>query len=383
MSAPTKKVPPGPQPLLLPEGLTPGEWNVERVHTQNPRIRVFLGCIRLLDEVLESNYALLHCSPERLVDIWKKVREISDVLRNRIGPLLESPSKIPTLEEARQTAQASLGLLDRHVLRPIDRFPAEVQPDQLLEIRKLLCVSIGQIHAFLQDTFGELMAKDPRSLHDADYFLSKRFPKDIEEAEWLHATLVRLRAYLKKLDQIRPQHLTQPAARMRSEETLPSRPGWRGPKFFLEILLNGLTPKLKEILPMRGVRFYEMELLDRYATELPARCRIAIELYEAGSEALEAMKAAAPGAAAARAEREQSVRDLLAGHGALSLRLAALLTEIERVLQDLVAFVPLWLEAVEKRRALLLKRNLEEKRGGPPLLGEADEDEDPLGELAG
>ena len=383
MPATPKKVPPGPQTVLLPEGVTPEEWNFERVHTQNPRIRVFLGCIRLLDEVLESNYALLHCSPERLLDIWRKVREISDVIRNRIGPLLESPSKIPPLEEARQTAQSSLGLLDRHVLRAIDRFPEEVQPDDLLEIRKLLCVSIGQIHAFLQDTFGELMAKDPRSLHDADYFLSKRFPKDIEEAEWLHATLVRLRAYLKKLDQIRPQHLTEPAAQMRREETLPGRPGWRGPRFFLEILLNGLTPKLKEILPMRGVRFYEMELLDRYATELPARCRIAIELHEAGSEALDAMKAAAPAATAARAEREQSVRDLLAGHGALSLRLATLLTEIERLLQDLVAFVPLWLEAVEKRRALLLKRSLEEKRGISPLPADLEEEDDGLGELVG
>ncbi len=30
------------------------------------------------------------------------------------------------------------------------------------------------------------------------------------------------------------------------------------------------------------------------------------------------------------------------------------------MLRDLVAFVPLWIEAVEKRRALLLKRTLDE-----------------------
>jgi hypothetical protein len=363
----------GHQQVALPEGVTANDWALERINAQNPRIRAFLGCTRLLDGVLESNYAILHCSPERLLDIWQKVRQISDVIRNRISPLLEAPSRIPPLEEARQNAQASLDLLDRHVLREIDKFPAQVPPEQLMEIRKLLCICIGQIHSFLQDTFGEVMAKDPRSLHDADYFLSKRFPKDIEEAEWLHATLMRLRAYLEKLDQVRPQHLTQPAEQMRREETLPSRPAWRGTKFFLEILLNGLTPKLKEILPLRGVRFYEMELLDRYAMDLPTRCRIAIELHEMGSETVEAMKASA---GSSRSDREQGVRDLLACHAVLSRRVATLITDMDKLLQDLVAFVPLWLEAVEKRRALLLKKSLEEKgHGAPSSLPVLDDDE--------
>jgi hypothetical protein len=366
----------GHHQISLPEGVTALDWALERINYQNPRIRAFLGCIRLLDGVLESNYAILHCSPERLLDIWQKVRQISDVIRNRIGPLLEAPSKIPPLEESRQNAQSSLDLLDRHVLREIDKFPEQVPPEQLMEIRKLLCVCIGQLHAFLQDTFGEVMAKDPRSLHDADYFLSKRFPKDIEEAEWLHATLIRLRAYLEKLDLVRPQHLTQPSDQMRREETLPSRPAWRGSKFFLEILLNGLTPKLKEILPLRGVRFYEMELLDRYAMELPTRCRISIELHEMGSEMVETMKAAA---GPSRSDREQGVRDLLACHAVLSRRIAVLLTDIDKLLQDLVAFVPLWLEAVEKRRALLLKKSLEEKGHGASaalLALEGGEDEE-------
>jgi hypothetical protein len=372
----------GHHQISLPEGVTALDWALERINYQNPRIRAFLGCIRLLDGVLESNYAILHCSPERLVDIWQKVRRITDLIRNRIGPLLEVPSRIPALEEARQNAQSSLELLERHVLREIDKFPEQVPAEQLMEIRKLLCVCIGQLHAFLQDTFGEVMAKDPRSLHDADYFLSKRFPKDIEEAEWLHATLIRLRTYLEKLDQVRPQHLTQPSEQMRREEALPSRQAWRGTKFFLEILLNGLTPKLKEILPLRGVRFYEMELLDRYAMELPTRCRIAIELHETGTEAVEAMKAAA---GTARSDREQGVRDLLASHSVLSRRVAALLTDIEKLLQDLVAFVPLWLEAVEKRRALLLKKSLEEKGQGAAsvLQALAEESDDELDELLG
>jgi len=374
----------GHHQLSLPEGVTALEWALERINYQNPRIRAFLGCIRLLDGVLESNYAILHCSPERLLDIWQKVRQITDVIRNRIGPLLDMASRIPPLEEARQNAQSSLDLLDRHVLREIDRFPEQVAPEQLMEIRKLLCVCIGQLHAFLQDTFGEVMAKDPRSLHDADYFLSKRFPKDIEEAEWLHATLLRLRAYLEKLDQVRPQHLTQPSDQMRREETLPTRQSWRGTKFFLEILLNGLTPKLKEILPLRGVRFYEMELLDRYAMELPTRCRIAIELHEMGSETVEAMKRTSATAGSSRSDREQGVRDLLACHAVLSRRVAVLLTDIEKLLQDLVAFVPLWLEAVEKRRALLLKKSLEEKgHGAAAALLSLDTDDTDLDHLLG
>lgn len=350
----------GSHQISLPEGVTALDWGLERVNYQNPRIRAFLGCIRLLDGILESNYALLHCSPERLIDIWRKVRQIAELIRNRIGPLLEVPSKLPGLEGARQHAQMALELLEKHVLREIDRFPDEVQPDQILEVRKLLCVCIGQLHAFLQDTFGEIMSKDPRSSHDKDYFLSRRFPKDIEEAEWLHATLLRLRDYLDKLDLVRPQHLTHPAGQMRQEETLPSQQAWRGTKFFLEILVNGLTPKLKEILPLRGVRFYEMELLDRYATEIPTRCRMAIELHEMGSEAIEGIKGSAQ---RSREEKEQEVRDLLAAHAVFSRRLAGLVRDVDKLLQDLVAFAPLWLEAVEKRRALLLKKSQEEKNG--------------------
>src|SRR5215470_18894359 len=113
---PKKATPAGLLQVPLPDGVSQAEWNLERVHTQNPRIRAFLGCIRLLDGVLESNYAILHCSPERLLDIWQKVRQITDVIRHRISPLLDAASKVPVLEEARQNAQASLDLLDRHVL---------------------------------------------------------------------------------------------------------------------------------------------------------------------------------------------------------------------------------------------------------------------------
>jgi hypothetical protein len=359
----------GSQQIALPEGVTALDWALEKVNFQNPRIRAFLGCIRLLDGVLESNYALLHCSPERLLDIWRKVREVAVLIRTRIAPLLATSSKIPGLEEARQSAELALRLLGRQVLDDLERFPERVPPDQLLELRKLLCISIGQLHSFLQDAFGEIMAQDPRSLHDADYFLSRRFPKDIEEAEWLHATLTRLQGYLEKLERVRPHHLTGPAERMLREESLPSRHAWADVAVFLQVLLDGLTPKIKEVLALRGVRFYELEILDRYASDIPARCRILLELYATTNDALARLKAA-PGAA--RQEREQNVRDLLAVHAVASRRLASLLTDVDNALLDLVAFIPLWLEGIEKRRALLLRRGGDD---GQPAFQDGPEDE--------
>ena len=102
--------------IVLPEGVTALDWALERINYQNPRIRSFLGCIRLIEGVLESNYALLHCSPERLLDIWRKVRQVTHLIRTRLAPLLDVPSHVPRLEEARQSAHLALSMLDAHVL---------------------------------------------------------------------------------------------------------------------------------------------------------------------------------------------------------------------------------------------------------------------------
>jgi hypothetical protein len=347
----------GNQQVALPEGVSALDWSLERINYQNPRIRSFLGCIRLIEGVLESNYALLHCSPERLLDIWKKVRQVAHLIRIQLAPLLEIPSRLPRLEEARQSAEMALSMLDSHVLRGLDRFPDDVPAGQIMEIRKLLCVSIGQIHAFLHDTFGEVMAADPRSLHDADYFLSRRFPRDIEEAEWLHATLIRLGEYLGSLEAARQSRLSAVAEAVQMEETVPPRAAWKATADLLQVLLAGLAPKLKEVLALRGVRFYEMEILDRHAFEIPHRCRLVLDLHETASEAVERIRA---GVGASQPEKEQGVRDMVLCHSAFSRRIAAQLCEIDAVLLDLAAFIPLWVEAVEKRRALLLRRAAEE-----------------------
>lgn len=338
------------QEIVLPDGVTSADWALERLVWQNPRIKAFLGCFRVLDEVLESNYAILNCSPERLLEIWNKVREVSELMREQLEPLLQGASKMPDLERARTRAVVALDLLTRSVLNDVDRFPEDVMSDQLLELRKTLCISIGKLHAFLQDTFGELMSADPRSHHDADYYISKRFPRDIEEAEWLYKTIERLQRYLAKTSQPRRETLIPLIGRMRRHLTVPSGAAWEDAKGFLGILSDALTPKLREILAMRGVRFYEMEILDRYMKSIPAGCQVVIALQVAGRKAIEATKNVT---GESMMEREQAVRDLLTIHRTLATEMALYLEELDRTLQDLVAFTPLWLDSLRKRRALL------------------------------
>lgn len=343
--------------ISLPPGVTAAEWSLERLNHQNPRIRAFLGCIRLLEGVLESNYAILHCSPERLLDIWDKVREVSRLLREQIHPLLTKPSCIPRLEDARRGAEVSLAILDDQVLVRLDRLPEQVPPERLMELRKLLCVSIGQLHIFLQETFGELMATDPRSVHDADYFLSRRFPRDIEEAEWLLATVGRLESYLKQMLAAPSVRLMQLAAEMRRSGCLPSGAEWRSASAFLEALRTGLTSKLHEVLALRGIRFDELEIVDRYAGEIPGDCRQAEELYATGWEILAALeKDAGP----SPEEHRQLERDMRCCHARFSRRIASKLTDLDQRLQDLTAFIPLWLENISRRRALIFRRPEEE-----------------------
>lgn len=215
-------------------------------------------------------------------------------------------------------------MLDDAVLTDLERFPESVPSHQLIDVRKLLCVSIGKLHAFLQDAFGEVMANDPRSSHDADYFLSKRFPQDLEEAEWLHSTVSRLQVYLDKLEEGRSRQLAGLIEEIRREQMIPIGRRWEETRTFFEMLTEGLTPKLKEVLALRGIRFYEVEILDRYAVEIPNQCRTLHELHLAGREAADSIKSSA---AEDRPSREQSVWDLMQCHSVFGRRMAHLMSE--------------------------------------------------------
>ena len=142
------------------------------------------------------------------------------------------------------------------------------------------------------------------------------------------------------------------------------RLAWENTAVLLEVLISGLTPKLKEVLALRGVRFHEMEILDRYAAEVPVYCRLLLELHDTGCSAVAAMQAAA---ADSPADRAQNLRDLAACNAAVSHRIVGLLVKVDKSLKDLVAFLPLWLQDIEKRRALLLRRAAEEPSGASLL----------------
>lgn len=344
----------GSEPVELPQGTSASQWALERRNWQNPRIRSILGCVDLLDGVLESNYAILHCSPERLREIWVQVRKVAELIRGELAPMLAEPSCIPQLELARSHAQLALDLLDRGLLAELERLPDEIPDGKLSAARKLLCVSIGKLQAFLQDTFGRLMEADPRGRHNADYFMSRRFPRDIEEAEWLHASVAHLQVYLQDLESTRRHRLGAAMESLRREKMIPYGRVWQDLVEFLDLVAEDLASKLRSILALRGVRFDEMEILDDYVFEAPIICRQVVELGEAGRHVAERLKA---GGGISREEREATVRAMLDCHAVFAKRLHRLLNNLHRSLRDLWIFVPFWLEAIEKRRALLLKRN--------------------------
>lgn len=335
--------------MLLPPGVTLHQWALEKVSWQNPRIRAFLGCIQLLGEVFESNYAILHCSPDRLDEIWSKVRRVCDAIDDELVPLLSAPSLIPGLERARRRVLDSARMLRRTTIEELRSFPDDLPPEGLLEVRKTLCTSMGQIYGFLQDAFGEIMTNDPRSRYDADYFLSRRFHQDVEDAEWLYRTVHELEGYLRDLDTPRRRRLSGLAALLLETETFPDPRVWAETSSFLDELISVLTPRLKQVLALPGVRFEELEILDRYACEVPTQCQILQTTYETGRDLLDRL-AGTNG----RLDNGAGERCLEVCRRVLSRRLAGHLDRLDQPLKDLTTFVPLWRTGIGKRRALLL-----------------------------
>jgi hypothetical protein len=350
---PQHMIPAGDQQVALPKGVSTSQWRLEKYRWQNPRIRSLIGCIKMLESVMESNYAILHCSPARLHEVWRQVRQVAQMIRSDLGALLDYPSVVPELERARFSVLQSLEMLDQTTLQELEKFPEDVPADRRIEVRKVLCVSLGKLHAFLQDTFGEILAADPRSSQDSDYFLSRRFPRDIEEAEWLFASVAELEVYCRELENVRYERLTRVVSAMRREDSLAASRTWEELKEFLAELTDNLAPRLNEILALRGIRFDEMEILDDYALQIPTKSRLVVELAETGRRAIEVVKKAL---GESEAQKEQNLRDLMELHAVMSRRVTSLLSAIDRSLQDLWVFVPIWLQNIERRRALILNR---------------------------
>ena len=235
-------------------------------------------------------------------------------------------------------------------------------------MRKFLCVSIGKIHAFLRDTFGEIVANDPRSRHDADYFLSKRFAQDIEESEWLYTAVYELDELLDGLEKACSAEFTDSLPRMRQEGMVPPEPEWEKTRKLLDLLMGDLMPKLKEVLSLRGIRVNDMESLEAHASSISADCRALIEVYTVGRDVIEEVKEVA---AATLNEREQRVKDLMRCHRVVSGRMVEQLTRLHASLRDLARHIALSKAGIENRRALMLAKDLVEfrPRSSKPVRG--------------
>jgi hypothetical protein len=342
----------------LPPGVSPTEWAKERSQVQNPRIRSYLGCIRLLEGVLDSNYAILHCSPERFLKIWREVRKVSHLIRTELSPTLKVPSVIPDLESARLNALSAYRELLRVVLSEIETYEEHVPPAELPELRERLCVWVGKLHAFLQESFGEIVANDPRSRHNADYFLSKRFAQDIEESEWLYSTVYDLADYLDGIAKVCASELGRLIARLKADQMLPHDSTWKATRDLLDTLRDELAAKLREVLGLRGIRFDDMKVLEGFAASISRDAVALSAAYEVGRDVIEEVKAAG---GASLEEREQGVKDLLGCHTAISRRMLELASTLNALIQDLAAYVPTWMAHVENRRALMWSKVPEER----------------------
>jgi hypothetical protein len=343
----------------LPDGVTTADWGLERVRVQNPSIRCYLGCIRLTEEVLDSNYAILHCSPERLLKIWRQVDEVYKLMHSELLPTLREASVIPSLGEARAHAEAAFRALAATMPAALQKYDPSLTAEQLSEVRKLLCVAIGRLYAFLRDTFGEIVANDPRSRHDADYFLSRRFAQDIEESEWLYSAVYELDDLLSGLEKACTASFSDLVSRMRQERMVPPEPIWEMPRKLLETLLEDLLPKLKEVLSLRSIRVNDMEALDAHASKITNDCRSVLELSGLGREVIEQLKVVG---GTSLQERERRVDSLIACHQVVSARLCERLVRLQSSLRDLARHIAGAKIGIERRRSLMLAKDLAEYR---------------------
>lgn len=334
--------------VTLPEGVSEEQWRREMEGSQNPRLRTLLGCLRRISGALESNIAILHSSPLRLAAIWAIVREVAERIGTDLAPLLARTSVVPDLEAARLAVSANLAHLELTLLAQIDDLPAEPPPGDHEQLRRFLCVAVGNLHGFLQDSFGSLMASDPRGCHDADYYLSKEFPRDVEESEWLYTSVIALDAEFKTIEAERrrlfPPFLEKVAGRQR----IPDPGDWAPMDAFLRFLSSEFTDRLKKILSLRAIRLTELDLLSHHASEMPVNCRLLLELYEAGRQVMLALSFGTGHAS-------ESMPQAAVVSTTISSRLIPHVRGLDDSLRDLGAFIPLWRQGISQRRALAFR----------------------------
>jgi hypothetical protein len=278
------------------------------------------------------------------------------VVQSKITPLMERPSSLEELDEAVQNARDTLTFLEDEVFTQLDRFPARPEETEFEELRRTLCVSIGKLHGFLINTLGEILAADPRSQHDVDYFLARKFPRDVEESEWLQTSVYRLNTELEKLNARRYADLDAVIDDMTKSGQLPSSEEWDRLTAFLVALETDFARELKSIAGLRAIRIGELEVLQTHARDLPESCRVACELYDTAGAVLDKLTASLDGNhRPANSEMAADVERVLCS------RITTCLRSIEDELRDLTTFIPLWLSNLDKRRALMLRPREEDE----------------------
>lgn len=324
----------GGREVELPEGVSTIAWSLERQRRQNPRLRVVLTALRELEEVLDSHYFLLHCSPRQVARIRDHLMEVHRRLKSELAPLLEEPSCVPALEAARARALGGWRALDEAIFRELYSPSSTVRTAAGGGDRDRLAAAAGRLFAFLQETLGSLLEGDPRSTHEADYFLSQRFARDVEEAEALYEAVLEVRRSLASLDPRGAAALARLVERMEGDaRLLATAPEWGPALRWLRELEEEILPALRSVLVMPGVRYPETKALDRISTALAVKALVLLELAET---------------------YRRLATSTLPAVTDLRERLARLLGELRDLHTSLDAFLPAWLENLRRRRALIL-----------------------------
>lgn len=329
----------------LPAGVREEAWRVEQRTLQNPRIRTLLRALSKLDGLVDGNLTLLHCSAEVLAEALRKTKQASQILATQFATVIEPPSVVPAIEEELESIRYAFENLERAALADLRKLTLSPARSEQMGNRKLLSLCIGRLHAFLQDSLVRLLAADPRSRHDSNHYLMKRFLKEKEDTEWLHYSVCELRDELEALNRWRELSLTRISAAIRREGVLPSGEAELVLRRFLARLQVDLLPCLRSLLTQSGVRYEEVEVLDRMVVEIPKLCTLIEVLWTTTREAevnLEQLRRDGI------SERAMATPRIVLDD--LCRRVADQIERLDQQVKDLSIFVPFWQYGVEGRR---------------------------------
>jgi hypothetical protein len=211
-------------------------------------------------------------------------------------------------------------------------------------------MTIGKLHGFLFDTLGKILAADPRNHHDVDYFIARRFPRDVEESEWLQTSVSGLNRDLATLNERCQAGLGSIIDEIETSNRLPSPGAAQRLAAFLDELELDFAPKLKTIAGLRAIRIADLEVLQVHARDLPESCRSVTDLIATSHVVLDSLTESL-----GENDNQETQRVAADVERTLCSRIITRLRAVKNELRDLTTFVSLWLSCINNRRALLLQ----------------------------